>query len=76
MHGELNAVKDYAILFTIMFSGTSMNMESYIGKGRALDPDKYYIILPNQLGGGLSTSPHNVDGSKCLASANEEIESW
>ncbi len=67
IHGELNEAKDNAILFTIMFSGTSKNMEHYIGVGKALDPEKYCIILPNQLGGGLSTSPHNIDGSQAMA---------
>lgn len=67
MYGTLNEAKDNAILFTIMFSGTSKNMEHYIGSGKALDPEKYCIILPNQLGGGLSTSPHNIDGAQSMA---------
>jgi len=67
MHGTLNEAKDNAILFTIMFSGTSKNMEHYIGVGKALDPEKYCIILPNQLGGGLSTSPHNIDGPQKMS---------
>ena len=33
----------------------------YTGKGRALDPDKYFIIIVNQIGNGLSSSPHNTD---------------
>jgi len=68
VHGKLNQAKDNAVLFTIMFSGTSKNMEHYIGTGKALDPDKYCIILPNQLGGGLSTSPHNIDNNQSMAS--------
>src|ERR1700746_1740627 len=32
----------------------------YIGTGRALDPDRYFIIIVNQIGSGLSTSPHNT----------------
>jgi len=32
----------------------------FIGKGRALDPDKYSIIVVNQIGNGLSSSPHNT----------------
>jgi homoserine O-acetyltransferase len=35
----------------------------YIGKGRALDPDKYFIIVVNQIGNGPSTSPHNTPGA-------------
>lgn len=66
VYGELNADRSNAILFTIMFSGTSKNMAHYIGPGKALDPEKYCIILPNQLGNGLSTSPHNIYGDQAM----------
>ena len=66
VHGELNQDRSNAVLFTVMFSGTSKNMAHYIGPGKALDPNKYCIILPNQLGNGLSTSPHNVDGDQAM----------
>lgn len=59
VHGELNADRSNAILFTVMFSGTSKHMEAYVGVGKALDPGKYCIIIVNQLGNGLSTSPNN-----------------
>jgi len=63
-HGTLSAEKDNAILVTTWYSGTSKIMEDvYIGPGRALDPDKYFIVVVNQIGDGLSTSPHNSDGS-------------
>ncbi|MGZ8200584.1 MAG: alpha/beta fold hydrolase [Methylosarcina sp.] len=64
LHGKLNEAKNNAILMTIMFSGTSKNMEHYIGKDLALDPTKYCIILPNQLGNGLSTSSQNAHESQ------------
>ena len=59
IHGELNSDRSNAILFTVMFSGTSKHMEAYVGVGKALDPTKYCIIIVNQLGNGLSTSPNN-----------------
>jgi len=59
--GTLNAAKDNAILFPTWYSGTNKIIEQvFIGKGRALDPDKYFILVVNQIGGGLSTSPHNA----------------
>src|SRR5271168_1819548 len=59
--GKLNAAKDNAILIPTWYSGTNKIMEQvYIGQGRALDPDKYFIIVVNQIGSGLSTSPHNT----------------
>ena len=60
-HGTLNAAKDNAILVPTWYSGTSKIMEqAYIGPGRALDPSRYFIIVVNQIGNGLSTSPHNT----------------
>ena len=59
--GKLNAAKDNAILIPTWYSGTNKIIEQvYIGQGRALDPDKYFIIIVNQIGNGLSTSPHNT----------------
>jgi homoserine O-acetyltransferase len=59
--GALNAAKDNAILIPTWYSGTNKIIEQvYIGQGRALDPDKYFILVVNQIGGGLSSSPHNT----------------
>lgn len=59
--GSLSPNKDNAILFPSWYSGSAQILEqAYVGPGRALDPDKYFIILVNQIGNGLSTSPHNA----------------
>ena len=58
--GALNGARDNAILFPVMFSGTSGSLQHYVGKGLAMDPERYFIIIPNQLGNGLSSSPHNT----------------
>ena len=57
--GTLNAAKDNAVLFPHMFSGTSKHMQMYVGEGLALDPARYFVIFPNMLGNGVSSSPHN-----------------
>ena len=59
-HGTLNKAKDNAILFPHMYSGTPKAMEQFIGNGRPLDPEKYFIILPGQFGNGFSSSPSNT----------------
>src|SRR5689334_22023409 len=60
-YGTLNAAKDNAILIPTWYSGTHKIIEQvYIGPGRALDPEKYFIIAVNQIGSGLSSSPHNT----------------
>ena len=59
--GQLNAAKDNAVLITTWFSGTSKIMgQVYTGPGRAIDPAKHFIVIVNQIGNGLSSSPHNT----------------
>lgn len=66
--GTLNAAKDNAILMPTWYSGTTKILEQvYVGPGRALDPGKYFIILVNQIGNGLSSSPHNTPAPAGMA---------
>jgi homoserine O-acetyltransferase len=58
-YGELNADKTNAIVYPTWYSGRHWDNEWLIGEGMALDPAKYFIIVPNMLGNGLSTSPSN-----------------
>ncbi|MEO5757401.1 MAG: hypothetical protein ABIQ51_11165, partial [Mesorhizobium sp.] len=58
--GTLNAAKDNAILYPTWYSGQHYENEWLVGKGMALDPDKYFIIIPNMFGNGLSSSPSNT----------------
>ena len=66
--GKLNEAGDNAILFPVMFSGTSGSLQHFVGKDLALDPDRYFIIIPNQLGNGLSSSPHNTPAPHGMSS--------
>ncbi len=62
--GELNAARDNAIFVSTWFSGThQIWRDVYIGPEHALDPSRYFIVVADQIGSGLSTSPHNADGA-------------
>lgn len=70
--GELNADKDNAILITTWFSGThQIWRDVYVGPEHALDPSRYFIVAVNQIGNGLSTSPHNADGVNTAISRSQ-----
>ncbi|MFP5022388.1 alpha/beta fold hydrolase [Pseudonocardia phyllosphaerae] len=61
--GTLSPEKDNAILVTTWYSGThQIWRDAYIGPGHALDPEKYFVVVVDQIGSGLSTSPHNASG--------------
>lgn len=58
--GTLNAAKDNAILYPTWYSGQHYDNEWLVGPGMALDPGRYFIIIPNMFGNGLSSSPSNM----------------
>jgi homoserine O-acetyltransferase/O-succinyltransferase len=62
--GELNQARDNAILITTWYSGThQIWRDVYVGPEHALNPERYFIVAVNQIGSGLSVSPHNADGA-------------
>jgi len=59
-YGRLNPNKDNVVVFPTFFGGQHTQNEGMIGEGRALDPSKYFIIVPDMFGNGVSTSPSNA----------------
>ncbi|MEM1382318.1 MAG: alpha/beta fold hydrolase [Pseudomonadota bacterium] len=55
--GELNEARDNLILYPTRFGGTHEQNAFLIGPGKALDPERWCIVVPNILGNGVSTSP-------------------
>ena len=58
-YGKLNSPCDNVIVYPTSFASTHINNEPMVGADKALDPSKYFIIIPNLLGNGLSSSPSN-----------------
>lgn len=59
--GTLNAARDNAVLVPSWYTGTHDDTETFmVGPDRALDPSRYFIVLTNLLGNGLSSSPSNT----------------
>jgi len=58
--GTLNADKSNVIVYPTWYSGQHYDNEWLIGEGMGLDPQNYFIIIPNMMGNGLSSSPSNT----------------
>lgn len=59
-YGTLNSKKNNVIVYPTWYSGQHTENEWLIGEGMALDPKNYFIVIPNMLGNGLSSSPSNM----------------
>ena len=59
-YGSLNASGDNVILLPTFYTGTHKRNEGFFGCGRAIDPNKHFIVSVNMFGNGLSSSPSNT----------------
>jgi len=57
--GRLNADKSNAILWPTWLGGTSQDLLEFIGPGKVLDSSKYFVVLVDAIGDGVTTSPSN-----------------
>ena len=58
-HGTLSASADNAIVLPTFYGGRSSDYRAMIGPGKALDPARWFIVVPDMFGNGLSSSPSN-----------------
>ena len=59
-YGTLAPDKSNVILYPTSFGAHHTDIEWLIGRQRVLDPERHFIVIPNQFGNGLSTSPSNL----------------
>jgi len=57
--GTLNRERSNAILFPTWYGGTSRNILQYLGPGKLVDTDKFFVIVVDSFGNGVSSSPSN-----------------
>jgi homoserine O-acetyltransferase/O-succinyltransferase len=59
-YGRLAPDKSNVILYPTSYAAQHTDIDWLIGPDRVLDPERYFIVIPNQLGNGLSSSPSNL----------------
>jgi homoserine O-acetyltransferase/O-succinyltransferase len=59
-YGKLAAQGDNVIVMPTFYGSQHTDNEAMIGAERALDPARYFIVVPNMFGNGLSSSPSNT----------------
>lgn len=74
-YGTLDAQRSNAVLFPTWFTGRSENLDAFIGKGRMLDPARYFVITVDALGNGVSCSPSNSAAGFPRISVGDMVES-
>lgn len=59
-YGSLAPTRDNVIVVPTFYGGRHPETAYMIGNGRAIDPARYFVVVPNMFGNGLSSSPSNT----------------
>ncbi|MCC7049668.1 MAG: alpha/beta fold hydrolase [Alphaproteobacteria bacterium] len=59
-HGTLSPGRDNAVLYPTSYSAQHPDLEWLIGPDRVLDPTRWFIVIPDMFGNGLSSSPSTM----------------
>src|SRR5882672_7897610 len=59
-YGQLNTARDNVIVMPTFYGGQHAENEALMAVWPALDPQQYFIIVPNMFGNGLASSPSNT----------------
>jgi homoserine O-acetyltransferase len=57
--GKLDAQKSNAILWPTWLGGKSQDLLQFLGPGKVVDTTRYFVVLIDAIGDGVSTSPSN-----------------
>ncbi len=57
--GRLNSDSSNVILFPTWYTGTTRDLLGFVGEGKYIDTNKYFVVLVDALGNGISSSPSN-----------------
>jgi homoserine O-acetyltransferase/O-succinyltransferase len=60
-YGNLSRNRTNAILYPTSYGAQHSDLEWLISPNGILDPTRWFVIIPNMFGNGLSTSPSNSD---------------
>jgi homoserine O-acetyltransferase/O-succinyltransferase len=72
-HGTLSAARDNVILYPTSFAARHPDLEWLIGPDGILDPERYFIVILDQFGNGLSSSPSNTPDYPTLVTIRDNV---
>ena len=68
-HGTLSPSRDNVVLYPTSYSARHPDLEWLIGRDGVLDPTRWFIVIPDMFGNGLSSSPSNTPNYPSLVTA-------
>lgn len=73
-HGTLSPARDNVVLYPTSYSARHPDLEWLIGPDGILDPTRWFVVIPDMFGNGLSSSPSNTPDYPKLVTAWDNVQ--
>jgi homoserine O-acetyltransferase/O-succinyltransferase len=73
-HGTLAAARDNVIIYPTSFGAQHPDLEWLIGPDKILDPERWFIVIPDMFGNGLSTSPSDMPDYPTQVTIHDNVQ--
>ena len=72
-HGTLNAARDNALVYPCSYGADHNGLSALIGPDGILDPDRWFIVIPDMFSNGLSTSAADTEEYPALVTMHDNV---
>ncbi len=73
-HGTLAPARDNVIVYPTSYGAQHQDLEWLIGPDSILDPARWFIVIPDMFGNGLSSSPADRDDYPTLVTIHDNVQ--
>ena len=73
-HGTLSAARDNVVVYPTSYAAQHPDLEWLIGPDKILDPTRWFIVILDMFGNGLSSSPSGTDDYPTLVTVLDNVQ--
>ena len=73
-HGTLSPDRDNVIIYPTSYAARHPDLEWLIGPEKILDPARWFIVIPDMFGNGLSSSPSGTGDYPPLVTVHDNVQ--
>jgi homoserine O-acetyltransferase len=73
-HGTLSPARDNVVVYPTSYGAQHPDLEWLIGPDKVLDPTRWFIVIPDMFGNGLSSSPSDTPEYPTLVTVYDNVQ--
>ncbi len=72
-YGTLSPAKDNVVVYPTSYSAQHADQEWLVAPDKVLDPTRWFVVIPDMFGNGLSSSPSNTPDYPALVTTADNV---